>query len=117
MMSISIALLVISLDNTILNVALPSISRQLGATASELQWVVDAYVLVFASLLLTMGSLGDKLGRKRALQAGLTLFGIGSLWCALAPSTTALISPAPVRFGSFSLNWRTWPSSSMSTRP
>ncbi|MCC6617255.1 MAG: MFS transporter [Anaerolineae bacterium] len=91
MISISIALIVISLDNTILNVALPSISRQLGATASELQWVVDAYVLVFASLLLTMGSLGDKLGRKRALQGGLTLFGIGSLWCALAPTTTALI--------------------------
>ncbi len=92
MISISIALIVISLDNTILNVALPSISRQLGATASELQWVVDAYVLVFASLLLAMGSLGDKLGRRRALQAGLILFGVGSLWCALAPSTTALIA-------------------------
>jgi len=91
MIFISISLLVISLDNTILNVALPSISRQLGATASELQWVVDAYVLVFASLLLTMGSLGDKLGRKRALQSGLILFGVGSLWCALAPTTTALI--------------------------
>ena len=60
---LSISLLVISLDNTILNVALPSIARDLGASASELQWVVDAYMLVFAGLLLTAGSLGDRFGR------------------------------------------------------
>lgn len=89
---IGISLLVISLDNTILNVALPSISNDLGASASDLQWIVDAYVLVFAALLLTMGSFGDKLGRKRALQFGLIMFGIGSLWAALSTSTEMLIA-------------------------
>ena len=84
---IGISLVVISLDNTILNVALPSISNDLGASASDLQWIVDAYVLVFAALLLTMGSIGDRIGRKRALQFGLVMFGIGSLWAALATST------------------------------
>jgi EmrB/QacA subfamily drug resistance transporter len=89
---IGISVLVISLDNTILNVALPSISRQLGASASALQWIVDAYILVFASLLLTMGAIGDRIGRKRTLQAGLMLFGLGSLAAALAPSTATLIA-------------------------
>ena len=89
---IGISLLVISLDNTILNVALPSISTDLGATASDLQWIVDAYVLVFAALLLTMGAVGDRIGRKRALQFGLVMFGIGSLWAALATSTEMLIA-------------------------
>lgn len=89
---ISISLLVISLDNTILNVALPSISASLGASASELQWIVDAYILVFAALLLTMGALGDRWGRKRALQVGLVLFGIGSLAAALSNSTGMLIA-------------------------
>ncbi len=68
---LSISLLVISLDNTILNVALPTIERDLGASASDLQWIVDSYTLVFAGLLLTMGSLGDRFGRRRALVAGL----------------------------------------------
>jgi EmrB/QacA subfamily drug resistance transporter len=89
---IGISLLVIALDNTILNVALPSISRDLGASASELQWIVDAYILVFAALVLTMGSIGDRVGRKKALQIGLVLFGVGSLAAALAPSTKALIA-------------------------
>ncbi|MEO8608576.1 MAG: MFS transporter [Chloroflexota bacterium] len=88
---IGVSLIVISLDNTILNVAIPSISRTLGATASELQWIIDAYVLVFAALLLTMGGLGDRFGRKKALQIGLVLFGIGSLAAALAPNTGLLI--------------------------
>lgn len=88
---ICVSLIVISLDNTVLNVALPSISRDLGATASELQWIVDAYILVFAALLLTMGSLGDRLGRKRALQAGVVLFGVFSLMAALSTSTDMLI--------------------------
>src|SRR5665811_1972336 len=60
---LSISLVVIGLDNTILNVALPTIQEDLGASASHLQWMVDAYVLVFASLLLTMGALGDRFGR------------------------------------------------------
>jgi EmrB/QacA subfamily drug resistance transporter len=89
---LSISLLVISLDNTILNVALPSIARDLGASASSLQWVVDAYMLVFAGLLLTAGSLGDRFGRKRALSAGLLVFATGSVLAALAPSTGALIA-------------------------
>ncbi len=61
-------------DNTIVNVALPSISRQLRAATSDLQWIVDAYSLVFASLLLVGGSLGDRYGRKGALQIGLAGF-------------------------------------------
>lgn len=89
---IGISLVVISLDNTILNVALPSISNDLGASASDLQWIVDAYVLVFAALLLTMGAIGDRIGRKRALQFGLVMFGVGSLWAALATSTEMLIA-------------------------
>ena len=71
------SLLVIVLDNSILNVALPSIVVQLKATNSQLQWMVDSYTLVFAGLLLTMGSVGDKYGRRPALQAGLLIFGTG----------------------------------------
>ncbi len=89
---ICISLMVVSLDNTILNVALPSISKTLGATASELQWIVDAYVLVFAALLLTVGGLGDRYGRKKSLQIGLVLFGIGSLGAGLSPDTNTLIA-------------------------
>jgi len=61
---LAFSLLVISLDNTVLNLALPAISRDLGATLNGLQWIVDAYTLVFAALLLTMGSIGDRYGRK-----------------------------------------------------
>ncbi len=91
MIFIAVSLLVISIDNTILNVALPSISHSLGASASELQWIIDAYVLVFASLLLTMGALGDRIGRKRSLQIGLLLFALASLGCALSTTTAMLI--------------------------
>jgi len=89
---IGISLIVISLDNTVLNVALPSIARSLNASATDLQWIIDAYVLVFAALLLTTGSIGDKVGRKKALQIGLVLFGIGSLAAALSTTTTMLIA-------------------------
>lgn len=89
---IGISLIVISLDNTVLNVAIPSISRTLNANLSELQWIVDAYILVFAALLLTMGSLGDRFGRKKALQFGLVMFGLGSLAAALSHTTTMLIA-------------------------
>lgn len=87
---VCLSLLVISLDNTVLNVALPSIARQMGATASGLQWIVDAYILVFAALLLTMGALGDRLGRKRILQIGLIWFGLGSLAAGLSRSIMML---------------------------
>src|SRR5208283_5311037 len=78
-------------DNTIVNVALPSISRQLHATTSDLQWVVDAYSLVFASLLLVGGSLGDRYGRKGALQTGLVAFAGFSAFAGLSGSTHVLI--------------------------
>ncbi len=64
-----LSLVVISVDNTILNVALPSIVRDLGAEGSQLQWIIDSYTIVFAGLLLTAGSLGDRFGRKKALTA------------------------------------------------
>jgi EmrB/QacA subfamily drug resistance transporter len=89
---LSIGLLVISLDNTILNVALPSLSDDLGASSSQLQWIVDAYMLVFAGLLLTAGSVGDRFGRKRALTTGLILFGTASALSALATTPAALIA-------------------------
>jgi EmrB/QacA subfamily drug resistance transporter len=85
------SLLVIGLDNTILNVALPALVRDLHASTSSLQWIVDGYTLVFAGLLLTTGSLGDRFGRKGALSTGLGLFGIGSLASAFATSATELI--------------------------
>jgi EmrB/QacA subfamily drug resistance transporter len=86
-----LSLLVISLDNTVVNVALPSISNQLGGSDTDLQWIVAAYILVFAAFLLTMGALGDRIGRKRVLQFGLMWFGAGSLLAALSPSTGMLI--------------------------
>ncbi|CAA9528930.1 MAG: Uncharacterized MFS-type transporter [uncultured Thermoleophilia bacterium] len=88
---LSLALLVIGLDNTILNVALPSVRADLDATSGQLQWIVDSYLLVFAGLLLTAGSLGDRFGRKRALLTGLVIFGVGSAGSALAGSADALI--------------------------
>jgi EmrB/QacA subfamily drug resistance transporter len=89
---LSFGLLVISLDNTILNVALPDLSADLGASSSQLQWIVDAYLLVFAGLLLTAGSLGDRFGRKRALTIGLVVFGAASAASALATTPAALIA-------------------------
>ncbi len=88
---LSVCVVVIAIDNTVLNVALPSLSRALGASASDLQWIVDAYVLVFAALLLTTGALSDRFGRKRMLQFGLVLFAIGSLGAAASTSTPTLM--------------------------
>src|SRR5262245_34100584 len=73
------SVLVIVIDNTILNVAVPTIVRELDASNSEIQWIVDAYTLVFAGLLLTCGSLGDRFGRLRVLQIGFLVFGLGSV--------------------------------------
>jgi len=84
-------LLVIVLDNSILNVALPTIQKDLDATSSDLQWIVDSYTLVFAGLLLTAGALGDKFGRRGALQIGFILFGIGSIAAAMSGSSGMLI--------------------------
>ena len=87
-----LSLVVIGLDNTILNVALPSLQHDLDASNSDLQWIVDSYMLVFAGLLLTAGALGDALGRKRALTAGLIVFATGSALSALAESAGMLIA-------------------------
>ncbi len=86
-----ISLLVIGLDNTILNVALPTVSTALHASDSQLQWIVDAYTLVFAGLLLTAGSIGDRFGRRRALCFGLAVFAAGSVWAAFSGSADTLI--------------------------
>jgi len=91
-----ISLIVITLDNTILNVAIPTLAHPtnqhgLGATASQLQWIVDAYTLVFAGLLLTAGSLGDRFGRYKFLAIGLGIFGAGSALSAFATSASMLI--------------------------
>jgi EmrB/QacA subfamily drug resistance transporter len=87
-----LSLLVIIVDNSILNVALPHLQADLNATFSQLQWMVDSYTLVFACLLLTAGSLGDRFGRKGALQIGMGVFGLGSLLSAFATSPTQLIA-------------------------
>ncbi len=86
-----LSLMVIGVDNTILNVALPTLVRDLHATTSQLQWIVDAYTLVFAGLLLTAGSLGDRFGRRRGLSIGLLIFGAGSVASALSGSAGQLI--------------------------
>jgi EmrB/QacA subfamily drug resistance transporter len=87
-----LSLLLIVMDNTIVNVALPTLQRELGASTSQLQWVVDAYILVFAGLLLTMGSLGDRFGRRGALAIGLAVMGIGSIASSFADSANHLIA-------------------------
>ncbi len=86
-----VSLLVISLDNTILNVALPALVREVHASTSQLQWIVDGYTLVFAGLLLTGGSLGDRFGRRGALSIGLAVFGTGSLASAFSGSPNTLV--------------------------
>jgi EmrB/QacA subfamily drug resistance transporter len=85
------SLLIVGLDNTIVNVALPSIGRELHAPVSDLQWTVDAYTLVLASLLMLGGSMGDRLGRRRVFQTGLSLFTLASLLCSAAPSLGWLV--------------------------
>jgi EmrB/QacA subfamily drug resistance transporter len=82
--------LLVSLDTTVLNAALPSIVRHLGATTSQLQWIVDAYAVVFAGFLLSMGALGDRLGRKWLFMAGLLVFGGGSAFAAYSGSADRL---------------------------
>src|SRR3954467_11938039 len=86
------SILLVSLDNTIVNVALPSIHRDLGASLSQLQWIVDSYTIVLASLLILCGSIADRIGRKRVFSLGLGLFATGSLLCSTAPSPGWLIA-------------------------
>ncbi len=86
------SLFIVGLDTTIVNVALPSIGRDLHVDVSDLQWVIDAYILVLASLLMLSGSMADRIGRRRTFQAGLALFALGSLLCSLAPGLSWLIA-------------------------
>jgi EmrB/QacA subfamily drug resistance transporter len=88
---LSLSLLLIGLDNTVLNVALPTLQTHFAASGSTLQWIVDAYLLSFAGVLLTMGTLGDRFGRKRALQSGLVVFGVASVLAAFAQDASQLI--------------------------
>ncbi len=92
-----LSLFMVGLDNTIVNVALPSIQRDLHTSVSGLQWVIDAYTVVLASLLILAGSTGDRLGRRRTFQAGLTLFALGSLLCSLAPGLGWLVAARTVQ--------------------
>ncbi|MFH8218574.1 MFS transporter [Streptomyces sp. NPDC018057] len=85
------SLLIVSLDNTVLNVALPSMQRELHASTSGLQWTIDAYTLVLASLLMLAGSTADRVGRKRVFMTGLVVFALGSLLCSLAPDLELLV--------------------------
>jgi EmrB/QacA subfamily drug resistance transporter len=87
-----LSLLIVTLDNTVLNVALPTLVRELHATSTDLQWIVDGYVMVFAGLLLVAGSLADRVGRKRTFLAGLVAFAAGSAWAAFSGSVGVLIA-------------------------
>ena len=82
-----LSLLVITIDATIVNTTLPTLARDLGADMTGLQWIVDAYTLAFAGLLLLAGALGDRFGRERALRFGLVVFGLASAVAAFASST------------------------------
>jgi len=87
-----LSLIIVTLDNSILNVALPTMQRELNATGSELQWMVDSYILAFASLLFAMGSLADKIGRATILRAGMLIFAGSSLWAMTANSPDIVIA-------------------------
>jgi MFS transporter, DHA2 family, multidrug resistance protein len=87
-----LSLLLIVMDNTIVNVAVPTLQRELDASTSQLQWVIDSYILVFAGLLLTMGALGDRFGRRGALAIGLVIMGAAGVLSSLSTSADQLIA-------------------------
>ena len=95
--AVAFGLFMIMLDNTIVNVALPSIERDLHMTISSLEWVVTAYALTFAALLITGGKLGDYYGRRRMFVLGLAIFTASSLACGLAPNAGFLIAMRAVQ--------------------
>src|ERR1700683_726935 len=94
---VSLGLFMVVLDNLVINVALPSIHRQLGASIQALEWTVNAYVLSFAVLLLTGAAIGDRFGRKRMFIAGIALFTASSAAAALAPSIGLLIAARAIQ--------------------
>src|SRR6201992_1126275 len=87
-----LSLLIVVIDNTVLNTALPTLARSLHAGTRSLQWITDAYTLVFASVLITAGGIGDRFGRRASLMAGLVVFAGGSIGAALAGGTASLIA-------------------------
>ena len=97
LVAVSFGLFMIMLDNTVVNVALPSIRSDLGISVSELEWVVNAYALTFGVLLLTGGKLADLLGRRAIFIAGLVVFTGASLWCGLAGGAASLIAARTVQ--------------------
>src|SRR5882762_1475731 len=95
--AVAFGLFMIMLDNTIVNVALPSIQRSLHMSISSLEWIVTAYALTFAALLITGGKLGDLYGRRKMFIAGLVVFTLASLACGLAPNAGFLIGARAVQ--------------------
>jgi EmrB/QacA subfamily drug resistance transporter len=93
----ALSMFLVGLDTTIVNVGLPAIGRGLGAGTSSLEWIVDAYTVVLASLLISSGALADRFGRRRLFQIGLAVFGTASLACALAPSLGVLVAARAVQ--------------------
>lgn len=87
----SLSVLIVQIDATAINLALPSLSREMQASTSQLQWVIDAYLVVLAALLMFSGSLGDRIGRRRVLMLGLMIFGLGSALCSLSNSPGMLV--------------------------
>src|SRR5580658_5871840 len=87
-----LSLLIVVIDNTILNTALPVLARVLHASTTDLQWITDGYTLTFAALLVMGGALGDRFGRRRALLLGLAVFAAGSAWAALSGGSSVLIA-------------------------
>ena len=92
LISCCLSLLIVSMDSTIVNVAIPTIRADFHASPTDMQWVVDVYTLVLASLLMLSGAAGDRFGRRRVFQIGLAVFAVGSLLCSLAPTIDALIA-------------------------
>lgn len=108
----ALSLFLVGLDTTIVNVGLPSIGHGLGVGTRDLEWIVDAYTVVLASLLISAGALADRFGRRRVFQCGLVVFGLASLVCALAPSAYALVAARALqgwaRRCSARWRWRSW---------
>src|SRR5438445_5054832 len=85
------------IDGTVVNVALPVLQKELGASVGGAQWIVESYALMLAALILVGGALGDRLGRRRVFTAGVVVFGLASIWCGLASGLSSLVTPRAVR--------------------
>jgi len=99
LLATSLGVLLAQIDTSVVNLGLKSIARELNAGVSEMQWVIDAYNVVYATLLLTGGTLGDIYGRRRIFLLGITLFTAGTIVCALAPNAVVLIAGRAISGG------------------